>query len=269
MSVESHEHERYLSRIGLDLSDAPKADLESLERLQYAHVTSVPFETLSITGDPFGPREGEGVSLDPDDLFEKIVARRRGGFCYELNGLFGRFLGEFGFEVQRTAAQIVSDGDVRPPANHLTNVVTVDDRRYLADVGMGIPTLRGPLPMDGTIFTDEIGVAWRVVESDRPDVDYRAEYRRPSDEWTVRHVFRDVPREMHFFAATCEYLATAPESHFTGDPVATIATGRGHLKLSTETLTRYVDGDRTAESIPKGEWHDVLEREFGMRYRTE
>lgn len=262
-------HGRYLARVGLDPSTPLKSDLTTLDRLQRAHVTSVPFETLSITGDPYGPRGGEGISLDFDHLAEKIVECRRGGFCYELNGLFGRFLDGLGFDVQRTAARIVSDGDGLPPANHLTNVVTVGSGRYLVDVGFGVPTLRRPLPIDGETHEDPIGIEWRVVESDRPGMDRRLEYRRPGDEWDVRHMFTDEHREMCFFAATCRYLATDPDSSFTGDPVVTTATERANLKLTPGTLTRYEGGERTEERIAEDEWHDVLESEFGVRYRSE
>ncbi|NHN47946.1 arylamine N-acetyltransferase [Halostella sp. JP-L12] len=273
--------DRYLDRIGLDAAAVDAADRETLERLQRAHVTSVPFETLSITGDPFGPRDGEDVSLDPARLYEKIVERRRGGFCYELNGLFGRLLRHLGFDPDRVAARVVNDGTARPPANHLTHVVEFD-RRYVVDVGMGTPTMRRATPLDGTVRKDAAGVEWRVVESDRPDAAYVSQYRTPgedgeadgddesdqsdgADGWSDRYVFSDVPRDRSYFAATCDFLATAPESPFTGDPVVTIATERGHKRLSTETLTVYADGGKRERSVDPEEWHDVLETEFGLR----
>ena len=258
--------EQYLSRIGVEPSDVSRRDHETLERLQRAHVTTVPFETLAITGDPYGDRDGEGVTLAVPDLYEKIVERRRGGFCYELNGLFGWLLDELGFDVERRAARVVDEGEARPPANHLTTLVSLD-RPYLVDVGMGTPVMRRPLPLDGTVREDDAGVAWRVAESDRPDADYVSQFRTPDDEaWTDRFVFRDVPRELDYFEATCEFLQSAPESPFTGDPVVSIAVDGGHLKLGPETLTELPHGE-TAETALAGEtWHDALEREFGVRY---
>lgn len=287
------DHERYLSRIGFETEWAPSHDAGTVERLQRAHVTTVPFETLSITGDPFGVREGEGISLAVDDLYGKIVDRRRGGFCYELNGLFGWLLRELGFDIERRAAMVVTDGEARPPANHLTHVVSLD-RRYLVDVGLGTPTMRRPLPIDGTpTRPDAAGVTWRVVESDRPDADLVTQFRGfdgsratdgddESDEsdrsdrsgdvdrgnagWTDRYVFRDVPREAGFFDATCEYLASAPESPFTGTPVVTIATDRGHLKLEPDRMTRITNGERTEATLSLEEWYTTLNREFGIHY---
>ena len=259
--------DRYLARIGLDPGEVATADREALERLQRAHVTAVPFETLSITGDPHGPEEGEGVTLTLPHLYEKIVERERGGFCFELNGLFGWLLGELGFDADRVAARMLSDdGDPRPPANHHTHLVSLD-RTYVVDVGCGVPTLRRPLPLDGTAVADEAGVAWRVVESDRPDAGFLTQCRNPTDdEWSDRYVFDETPRNLSFFEATCEYLATAPESSFTGDPTVSIATERGHLKLSPDSLIRYDRDGRTERAVGTPEYHDVLGREFGLRY---
>jgi len=261
--------DRYLDRINLDAADVKRPDRDSLERLQAAHVTAVPFETLSITGHPFGSRDGEGVSLDPAALYEKVVERRRGGFCYELNGLFGWLLAELGFDADRVAARVVNEGEARPPANHLTHVVAFD-RRYVVDVGVGTPQIRRPLPLDGSVVEDVAGVEWRVDESDRPDADYLTQFRDPGDdEWTDRYVFRDRPRDLSFFEATCEYLQSAPESPFTGDPVVTIATDRGYKRLSTETLTETVGGESRERAVDPEAWDDVLEREFGLRYPAE
>lgn len=268
------DHERYLSRLGFDPGWEPNRDLGTVARVQRAHVAAVPFETLSITGDPFGTHDGERVSLAIDDLYGKIVERRRGGFCYELNGLFGWLLARIGFDIERRAAMVVTDGEARPPANHLTHVVALD-RRYIVDVGLRVPTMRRPLPLDGThTRTDSVGVTWRVAPSDRPDADFVTQYRDSTTdgddgEWTDRYVFRDVPREMEFFAATCEYLANAPESPFTGTPVVTVVTDRGHLKLEPDRLTRIAGGERTTEALSAEEWYDALDREFGLRYDVE
>lgn len=258
--------DRYLDRIGVVPAETQPPDLDALERLQRAHQTAVPFETLSITGDPFGDHDGEGVSLALADLFEKIVDRRRGGFCYELNGLFGWLLAELGFDVERRSARVFSDGEPGLPADHLALVVSLD-RRYLVEVGFGAPVPRGPVRLDGTARSATVGPDWRVSESERPDADYVVQSRE-SDGWTDQYCFRDLPREMHFFEATCEHHQLAPESPFTGDPIVTMATERGHRTLSTDNLTVTVDGEKDKHPVDEEEWHDVLEREFGISYRS-
>lgn len=254
---------RYLARIGLDVAAVETVDLDTLEILQRAHVTSVPFENLAIVGDPHGDDPGSGVDLTPDALFEKIVERERGGYCFELNGLFTALLDALGFQVERVAARVESDLTV--PANHHVIVVTLD-RRYVVDVGTGAPMLRRPVPLDGTIIEDELGIEWRVTDSDRPDESHRTEYREPgADEWSSRYVFSHHPRALSYFMATNDYLQSAPESPFTDGPVVQRATTDGHVKLTVDRLTDPLDDTDDGTRIPAADWHDVLAAQFGIR----
>ncbi|WP_254839192.1 arylamine N-acetyltransferase family protein [Natronomonas marina] len=268
--------DRYLARLGLDPEAAWPPTRETLARLQSAHVTTVPFETLSITGPPHAAADGEGVTLSVPALYEKLVERERGGFCYELNGLFGWLLDELGFEVDRLAAAVLGDdGDPRPPANHHALRVTLDEP-YLVDVGLGVPKVREPVPIGGRAAPDAVGVEWRTVGSDRPDADYVAQAREPSDAtsesaatddgWSDRYLFTTAPRDLDHFTATCEYLTAAPESPFTGEPSVNVGTERGHRRLTTDSLVEVVDGEETERPVAPDEWLDVLEREFGVRY---
>lgn len=259
----------YLSRLGLSPADVADPTVESLQRLQTAHVSRVPFENLAIVGDPVGESDGGGVSLALPALYEKIVDRGRGGFCFELNGLFGWLLDDRGFDATRLAARILdADGTARPPANHHTHSVSLD-RRYLVDVGLGVPPMRRPLPFDGTPVTDAVGVSWRIVESDRSDADFLVQFHNPGgEEWSDRYVFTDEPRDLRFFEATCEYLANAPESHFTGGPIVSCATDDGYRKLSGSTLTTHENGETTERDIDENEFAAVLDSVFGIDVAT-
>ncbi|MFB6176807.1 MAG: arylamine N-acetyltransferase [Halobaculum sp.] len=268
-TLSAAEIDRYLARIGLSpaaIRDAPR-DRDTLERLQRAHLTSVPFETFSITGDPFGEWDGPGVTLSTDALFEKIVVDERGGYCFELNGLFTDLLRGLGYDADRAAAMVLSDdGDPSPPANHHTVVVDLD-RRYVADVGTGNPKTRTPVPLDGETVRDDLGTAWRVVESDRPDSAFLLQYRRAdAAEWADRYVFDDVDRELSYFAATCEYLSTAPESPFVDDPTISVGTDDGSLELTTDSFTRIEDGEETTTTVGKERWSELVAAEFGLSY---
>src|SRR5829696_2117836 len=118
--------EAYLKRINYNGPLEPTA--ETLRALQVAHLLSVPFENLSI-------HAGEPIVLDEETLFTKIVGTRRGGFCYECNGLFAGLLRALGFEVAMLAAGVARpDGTFGPEFDHMTLIVTLEDR-WLVDVG--------------------------------------------------------------------------------------------------------------------------------------
>ncbi|SDR40007.1 arylamine N-acetyltransferase family protein [Natronobacterium texcoconense] len=257
--------EAYVERIGLEPETIETPNLETLERLQRAHVTSVPFENLDIVGGLDGRWETRPVTLSIPRLYEKIVSSNRGGYCFELNGLFHWLLDELGFEVDRVAARVVTESNASPPANHHANVVHLD-RRYVVDVGMGTPVMRRPTPLDGSTRTDEAGVEWRVTECDWPSETHQTAYcPSQADEWTTRYVFDDEPRDLRYFEATNDYLQQARESPFTGDPIVSIATDDGHRKLTGETLLETIRGDEREQPIADDEWQATLARAFGLR----
>src|SRR6516165_9087624 len=124
----------YLARIGV--AGPLVLDAEALRELHQAHLVAVPFENLSI-------HLGEPVSLNEADLIDKIVGRRRGGFCYELNGAFACLLECLGADVTRVSARVFGDeGRLGPPFDHLALVVRLPDGTgpWLADVGFGSHT---------------------------------------------------------------------------------------------------------------------------------
>ena len=125
----------YLQRINYVGPLAPSA--ETLRQLHLAHLLSVPFENLSI-------HRREPIVLDDAALFEKIVRLQRGGFCYELNGVFAALLRSLGFKVTMLSAEVANGkGEFGPPFDHMTLMVTLEDR-WLADVGFG-DSFREPL----------------------------------------------------------------------------------------------------------------------------
>ena len=258
----------YLARIEFPETDPRRIDPEhdTLRRLVSAHLTAVPFENLAITGHPHRDDDGEGVSLAIPALYEKIVRHGRGGFCFENNGLFVWLLRGLGYDVDRCAARVVSDADAlgRPPANHHTALVHLD-RPYVVDAGSGTPQPREPVPLDGTVVTDAVGIDWRTVPDDTALSDYTLQYRE-SEDWSIRYRFQTEPRELCYFAATCEFLANEPGGTFTSSPIVKRSTETGTLALDADSLTR--DGERTA-AVDVGEWDRVLHDEFGISLPSE
>src|SRR5262245_14904037 len=136
----------YLGRVGYD--GPVDVTPETLRRLHLAHLLAVPFENLDI-------HLGRPIVLDVDRIFEKIVRRRRGGFCYELNGLFAWLLGELGFDVELLSAQVLDGGRLGPEFDHMTLLVE-HEGRWLVDVGFGDSFLE-PLALEPS---HEVGQPW-------------------------------------------------------------------------------------------------------------
>ncbi len=129
----------YLKRINYQGGVTPT--LETLRQLHHAHLHTIPFENLDIG-------LGRPIVLNEAALFDKIVIRRRGGFCYELNGLFAAMLRELGFDVTLLSAEVArEDGGYSPPFDHLTLMVKINGTAWLADVGFGASFLE-PIPLD-------------------------------------------------------------------------------------------------------------------------
>ena len=128
----------YLERINYHGTLTPS--LQTLRELHLAHLLTVPFENLSV-------HHKEQIVLQDDALFNKIVMRRRGGFCYELNGLFSALLRALGFKVEMLSAGVTRpNGGFGPEFDHMMLMVTLDER-WLVDVGFG-DGFREPLRLD-------------------------------------------------------------------------------------------------------------------------
>lgn len=127
----------YFARI--DLESTPRADADGLDAIQRAHRSKIAFENLDI---PLG----HGVSLEPDRVFDKLVTRGRGGYCFEQNQLFLGALRALGFEARPLMARVWLGAEGIPPRTHTLNLVRIGDVDWIADAGFGggyVP----PLPL--------------------------------------------------------------------------------------------------------------------------
>jgi N-hydroxyarylamine O-acetyltransferase len=236
----------YLDRIGYTGAVDPSA--ETLAGLHRAHMQTVPFENLDL-------HLGERNVLDPDHTYDKIVRRRRGGWCFELNGTFARLLEALGFSVTRYSAEVVLSEPGTPDFAHLTLRVDLD-RPWLADVGFG-DSFTEPL------LLDESGSQAR--ERGRP---YRLE---PGDgrvlltqEGRPQYRFALDARQMHQFQGMCDALQTPP-GHFTDAPICSMATADGRISLAGMRLITTAGEGRTERDLADGaERVAVLRDLFGI-----
>jgi N-hydroxyarylamine O-acetyltransferase len=229
--VEEAQVDAYLARIGARRPAA--ADPESLRDLQVRHLLAVPFENLDIG-------LGEPIVLEEKALVDKVVRRRRGGFCYELNGAFAELLSALGFPVTLLAARVFGDGRPGPPFDHLALRVDLAEP-WLVDVGFG-RFAHHPLRLDLRGEQADPGGSFRIEEADDGDLDvvqdgapqYRLELR---------------PRSLGDFEPTCWWQQTSPRSHFTQSTVCSLLGREGRITLSGRTLVRTTGTDRTEQVL--------------------
>lgn len=240
----------YLDRIGL--TGPLPANLETLEALQRSHLSSVPFENLDVYS-------RRGVRTDDAWSLAKIVDRRRGGWCFELNGAFAALLAALGYEVRRLAASVLYEGSA-PFPTHLTVAVFLD-RPYLVDVGFGDSFIR-PLPLDtagphdggngeyGFVF--ENGLTTMVsLEGPKPISHYR---------------FDMSPHTPGDFDSASEYLQTEPGLHWTRSRFATrlIDGGPDRVTLLSDRIKLRTAGQWTEHPVEESEWAEVLSDWFDL-----
>lgn len=240
----------YLQRIGYRGSLAPSIDV--LRELHRAHLFSVPFENLDI-------HRGRPIILDEARFFQKIVERRRGGFCYELNGLFAALLRQLGFRVTRHSARVYDDGAFGPEFDHLILIVYLSER-WLVDVGFGDSFIeplrldeRGDQPQAGRVYRISVeGEEWTMLE-------YEAE--APSDGYR----FTLQPRQLADFAEMCRYQQTSPQSSFTQKRICSRATPDGRISLSDWKLIVTERGERRERDLgSEEEYAEALRAHFGI-----
>lgn len=243
----------YLKRI--NYTGSLERTPETLRALQLAHLFAVPFENLSI-------HSNEPIVLNEDALFTKIVNDRRGGFCYECNGLFAGLLRALGFDVKMLAAGVGrADGTFGPQFDHMTLMVTLDDR-WLVDVGFG-DSFSEPLLLDSRSEQVQGTRSFRL----EADNDHLILSRRnDGGDWQAQYRFSLEPHEFPDYEETCRYHQTSPDSHFTKGVICSRATSDGRITLSDmRFITTGPKQERDERNLSSREEFDqILRDQFGI-----
>ncbi|MGA7777625.1 MAG: arylamine N-acetyltransferase [Paraburkholderia sp.] len=235
--------ERYLAR--LDVHSALEPDVVTLRNLHRAHMQMIPFENLDI-------HLGQKIVLEEDHLFAKIVERRRGGICYELNGLFARLLTDIGFEVTMVAAEVFrEDGTTGPLFDHMALVVDFDGDRYLADVGFG-DSFTAPLRLSDTDDQLRDRRVYRV-QRDASTFTVMVGSGASNDAMKPSFKFPTKPRQLSDFNEMCTFHQTSDQSHFTRKEVCSRATSTGRITLSGTQLIETDAGSRNVVDLASSE----------------
>ncbi len=245
--------EAYFSRIGFRGKAA--ADFATLKGMMRSQLFTVPFENLDV-------QRGKVVSLVPEEIYTKIVDRRRGGYCYELNGLFAMALDALGIPYRFVAARPMTY-PVRRPKTHMAVVAAIDGGQWLCDLGFGSYGIREPLDMndlDCAIRQDFD--TFRLSKS--PEGEYLLQSLSDGT-WKNLYEFNLYPQEWVDFQPANYLNSTHPDSIFVRSLMVVLQTPSGKKVLHGNRF-REVSENGTRELRPSPEELPVLlDREFRLR----
>ena len=243
----------YLERIGLQRAGL-SPDADSLRLLQRSHLLAVPFENLDI-------HWKRPIVLDLERFYEKIVEERRGGFCYELNGLFNELLRRLGFETRLISARVFNGTSHGPEFDHAAIIVTIGDEEYLSDVGFGDFSAE---PLRFVLDVEQIDTTGNFVIR-RFDNEYIEVAKLIDGGWKSEYVFKNIARDLSDFAEMCDFQQYSPESHFTKGKLCSIMTENGRKTLTDSKLIVTTTGKKTDRQIvDEADFYRTLYDEFGI-----
>jgi N-hydroxyarylamine O-acetyltransferase len=231
------------------------SSLGALTEIQRAHRLAIPFENLDIL-------LGRGISIEPQALFDKLVTRRRGGYCFEQNGLLLGMLRALGFEARPLLARVWLDATDAPPRTHTLNLVQVEGEDYVADAGFGgsyVPPM--PLIADEVARTED-GARHRLVRAGEHGWMLQ---RDPGAGWQRQYSFTTEKIWPADLEAANHWTATRPDTRFTTLRIVSGTLPDGHMSLTGRTLTVSRKGvAETREIGSPDEYRRVLDEMFGL-----
>jgi len=227
----------YLNR--LNSEEQLQADIETLSRLHRSHLYSIPFENLDI-------HRGKEIKLEESSLEKKIISGNRGGYCYELNGMFFLLLKELGFKVKMISARVNNgEGGWGAEFDHLAMIVELGDK-WLADVGFGDNFIE-PLKLELDTVQKNPNGYYKIEKYDEEY--YKLMKSQDGIEFSDEYIFTLKERNWEDFIEMNKYHQTSSESHFTKNKVCTIAKPNGRITLTNTKLIITENGKRQETEI--------------------
>jgi len=240
MSRFKFDRNAYIQRINYTGETTPT--LDTLKALHHAQLYTIPFENFDI-------QLGRRIDLEPGALFEKLVHKRRGGYCFELNGLFLMALEAFGFDVRPLLARVHVTG-TPTGRGHQIELVTIEGKPWIADVGFGGDTPRAPIPLELNQPSISDGQKIRLMDDEKFGFILQTE---KDDNWIDLYSFdlgyvlqADINYGNH-------YTSTHPDSFFVFARVAVLPVEDGVITLFNHTLQRQVAGEETVIELEEGQ----------------
>jgi len=241
----------YLARIGIGQVLPPTA--ENLARIQLAHLRAVPYENLDTM-------RGIALSLSHEKLFEKIVVRRRGGWCFELNELYGQLLRELGYEVIDYFARFLRGESGIPMRRHHVLGVRVpgEETLYIADVGVGNGSPTQPVVLEENTVQEQDDAVWRFV---RDEFLGWVLQENKKGAWENVFSFTREPQLPIDFEAVSFYCEQSPDSIFNKKNIVSLRIPDGRVTLDGTTFKRF---DKDGVTV----WEAKDEQDFALQLET-
>lgn len=244
----------YLDRIGYTGSREPT--LATLRELQRAHLLRVPFENLDI-------HRQQEIRIDLPRFYDKVVVRKRGGFCFEVNGLFNELLTDLGFSTHFISCSVFSHPKQHyaPYFGHVAIVAHLADD-WLVDVGFGT-SFPEPLRIGTEASQLQDGTYYRLRKISPEETSL--ERSEDEKEWISMYKFRLRPYALPDFAGMCVFHQTSPESPFTQGRLCSLMTPQGRITLTDKTFIKTVGKNKHEVPLQdQAEFEKYLQEYFGM-----
>ncbi|MFT5264125.1 MAG: N-hydroxyarylamine O-acetyltransferase [Polaribacter sp.] len=230
--------------------------LHALRGLQKAHLLNVPFENLAI-------HYGNSIDLDMDNIYHEIVVKGRGGFCYELNGVFDTLLKRLGFDSKIISARVYDNKkeDFGKEYDHLAIIVVLDNIKYLVDVGFG-EFVFYPLKLEINKTQSDPRGDFVIEEYDNK---YYQVSKIEGKTKSIEYIFSEKERAIDEFSGMCNYHQTSPDSHFTQKKLISKPTENGRITITGNTLKITKNGEiKENRPLKEGDYKKQLLRWFNI-----
>lgn len=243
----------YLDRI--DFKDTIVLNKNVLFKLQKKHLLNVAFENLDI-------HYNRKINLSLTDIYKKIINEKRGGFCYELNGLFHSLLKQIGFDAKLISARVhIKGNDYSPEYDHLAIIVNLENNEFLVDVGFGKFSLE-PLKLEmNQMISDSFG----KFQFDKYDKDYYRINEIKDNNLFPQYIFKKEERKLSEFNKRCEFHQTSQNSHFTKKKLISIAKTDGRITLNNSQLKITSPGIEEEINFDENEFESKLKQYFDIQ----
>lgn len=252
MHSDNFDLSHYLRRI--HYTGPVAADTATLHALMRHQLFSVPFENLDV-------QAGKVVSLVPEHITDKVLHHGRGGYCYEVNGLFAMALEALGIPYRFIAARPMFY-PVRRPKTHMALIAEVDGRQWLCDLGFGSYGIRAPMALD--ILDTDIKQDFDTFRLSRNDQGEYLLQAKVEGEWANQYGFDLSPQEWIDFVPANYLNSTHPDAIFVQKLLVVQHRPEGRLILLGDVLKTVTEGGVEKQQLTENDVADVLEHRFGL-----